>query len=134
MAHQFEGTDLVFYTVREVEAGESLCFSYTPPGGVVEGGAPAWAVLSTSWCFACRCGRCTGGTPAEQVSAYDQAHVCSCGQARVPRQCLRKEGGDGLEIAGLVERWASAEGKREQEICCCNVWNMMVQSPYTDSL
>lgn len=35
MVHQFEGTDLVFYTVREVKAGESLCFSYTPPGGAV---------------------------------------------------------------------------------------------------
>ena len=114
-----------------MEAGESLCFSYTPPGGAV---ATKQAVLAASWCFICRCGRCTGGTPADQVSAYDKTQLCSCGQARIPRQCLRNGGGDGGEIAALMERWVEAEGEGEQEICCCNVWNMVVQCPYSDSL
>ena len=72
VAHQFEGTDLVFYTVRPVEAGEPLCFAYTMPNQ--QPASVRQALLSTSWCFACRCPRCTNSASPQELRAYDSTY------------------------------------------------------------
>jgi hypothetical protein len=127
VAHQFEGTGLVFYTVRPVEAGEPLCFAYTMPSQ--QPTSARHKVLSNSWCFACRCPRCTDSLSSEEIRSYDTSYICSCGQAKIPRKCLRPTGAavgsTEMEIDLLVARWAGSEGVSAQAVCCCNVWNMV---------
>lgn len=127
VAHQFEGTDLVFYTVRPVEAGEPLCFAYTLPNQ--QPTAVRQTLLSNSWCFACRCPRCTNSVPPQELRDYDSSCICSCGQAKIPRKCLRRTGAAAgpMEIEQLAARWAAAESVAAETVCCCNVWNMVVR-------
>ncbi len=125
VAHQFEGTALVFYTVRPIEAGEPLCFAYTTPSQ--QPTAARQKVLSNSWCFACRCPRCTNSLSSEEIRGYDSSYICSCGQAKVPRKCLRRTGASGsTDMDHLVARWTASEGVAAEVLCCCNIWNLVV--------
>ena len=125
VTHQFEGTALVFYTLRPIEAGEPLCFAYAMPSQ--QPTAARQKVLSDSWCFACRCPRCTNSLPSEEIRSYDKRYICSCGQAKVPRKRLRRTGASGsTDIDHLVARWTASEGVAAEVLCCCNIWNMVV--------
>ena len=126
VAHQFEGTNLTFYTVRQVEEGEPLCFAYTMP--TQQPAAARQALLSNSWCFTCRCPRCTNSLSREEIHSYDTSCICTCGQAKIPRECLRPSSTtvSATDIEQLAIRWAASEGVAAEAVCCCNVWNMVV--------
>ena len=107
---QMEGKDMVFYATRNLQVGEEITQSYANLGD--DGRLTRMENIEVSWGFTCSCLRCkidsgSGGdeSSCNIIKNFDEANVCVCGGVIVPK---------------------ARQGKREDDECKCNSYNLIV--------
>ena len=107
---QMEGKYVVLYATRNLEVGEEITQSYANLGD--DGRLTRMENIEVSWGFTCSCLRCkidsgSGGdeSSCNIIKKFDEANVCVCGGVIVPK---------------------ARQGKREDDECKCNSYNLIV--------